>query len=183
MSTPSELARSADVRSTTGCEQRTRGEDASARNVVNGPVIDMDTYTPALITWLANKLSASASSLYLDAFGIGVIEWRIMATLAGEPEISGARICHVVGLDKAAVSRGFLKLSKAGLIDWRGTERLRLAALSPAGRRLHDKVVPVALERERRLLEGLTQDQRAVLVSTLHKLLDNLSLVNDFKLG
>jgi DNA-binding MarR family transcriptional regulator len=141
----------------------------------------MDQYVPALITWLANKLSASASSLYLQTFGVGIIEWRIMATLALEPEISGARICQVVGLDKAAVSRGFLKLSKAGLIEWRGTERSRLAMLSAAGRQLHDRIVPVALERERLLLDGLTEDQKALLTSTLHRLLNNLSLVNDFK--
>ena len=68
-------------------------------------VLDLDRYVPALITFIANKLSRSATVVYQKRFGVNVTEWRILSLLAIEPEISAARICHVIGFDKGPVSR------------------------------------------------------------------------------
>lgn len=141
-------------------------------------VIDLDRYVPGLLNWVANKLNAGASATYLSRFGIGMIEWRIVVMLACEPWITGSRICEVVGLDKAAVSRGFSRMDQAELLLWRGAGRSRLAALSAKGRTLHDLVMPVALERQRRLLHGLTEAEVDALVASLHHMLGNLPLVN-----
>ena len=52
--------------------------------------------------------------------------------------------------------------------------RRRLATLTPSGRALHDRIIVVALERERRLLSCLTPEQQATLVEVLNLLHDNL---------
>ena len=54
-------------------------------------VLDLDRYVPALITFIANKLSRSATVVYQKRFGVNVTEWRILSLLAIEPEISAAR--------------------------------------------------------------------------------------------
>lgn len=143
-------------------------------------MIEVERYVPGLLTWLSNKLSAGASGLYLARFGVGVIEWRVMVTVAVEPRISGHRVSQVVGLDKAAVSRGIARLDRAGYLEWSGGGRFRLAALSPSGWRLHDRIVPVALERERQLLHGLSAAEQDVLIGLLRRLLANLPRVNAY---
>ena len=50
--------------------------------------LDLENYVPAFLTWIANKLSSSASLIYRRRFGVGIVEWRIMALLAVEPWIT-----------------------------------------------------------------------------------------------
>lgn len=146
-----------------------------------GPVLDLARYVPALLTFVSNKLSRSGSALYRRHFGVGIIEWRILALLAVEPSIPAARICQVIGLDKGPVSRSLALLERRALVRIRADRadtRRRLVALTPAGQALHDRIIVVALERERRLLSCLTPDQRATLVGLLNLLHDNLDAVN-----
>ena len=78
-----------------------------------GPTLDLDRYVPAFITFIANKLSNSATAFYQRQFGVNVTEWRIMSLLAIEPGIPASRICHVIGFDKGPVSRTLAGLRKA----------------------------------------------------------------------
>ena len=73
-------------------------EPASAAD--DGPLLDLDRYVPAFITFIANKLSNSATGFYQRNFGVNVTEWRIMSLLAIEPGIPASRICSVIGFDK-----------------------------------------------------------------------------------
>jgi DNA-binding MarR family transcriptional regulator len=48
--------------------------------------------------------------------------------------------------------------------------RARTIELSPAGLAVHDQIITIALEREKRLLSSLTPDEREALIRCLHKL-------------
>ena len=85
-------------------------------SVDSGPTLDLDRYVPAFITFIANKLSNSATAFYHRHFGVNVTEWRIMSLLAIEPGIPASRICHVIGFDKGPVSRTLSVLQKRGLV-------------------------------------------------------------------
>ena len=50
-----------------------------------GKVLDLDRYVPALITFIGNKLSNSATVTYQKRFGVNVTQWRILSQLAIEP--------------------------------------------------------------------------------------------------
>lgn len=145
------------------------------------PVLDLPRYAPALLTFLANKLSRGASALYRRHFCVGIIDWRIMALLAIEPRIPASRVCKVIGLDKGPVSRSVAFLVRKGLATTEGDggdARRRIIALTPAGRALHDRILQVALERERRLLSCLAPDEVEVLLGLLNRLHDNLDAVS-----
>ena len=139
----------------------------------DGPLLDLDRYVPAFITFIANKLSNSATAFYQRNFGVNVTEWRIMSLLAIEPGIPASRICHVIGFDKGPVSRTLAVLQKRGLVAIR-TEpddgRTHSISLTREGRAIHDKVIVAALERERRLLSCLKKDEREVLIDLLRRL-------------
>ncbi len=144
--------------------------------VDEGPVLDLDRYVPGLLTWLANKLSRGASAVYRRHFDVGINDWRVIAQLAVEPRISAARICLVVGLDKAVVSRSLAGLEARGLVAG-GDAKRRRVVLTPAGRALHDRLILVALERERRLLACLTAAERETLIDLLGRLHERLPAV------
>jgi DNA-binding MarR family transcriptional regulator len=140
--------------------------------------MDLDGYIPGQVAQLSNKLSRSASNLFRRHFGIGVLEWRILAQLAIAPDISASRLCAVIGLDKGAASRGMQRLGTLGLVGFADDGRVRRARLTPAGRRLHDRMLVVALERERRLLAPLDETERATLHTLLARLEGQLPEVN-----
>ena len=146
----------------------------------DGPTLDLERYVPAFITFIANKLSKSATALYQRKFGVNVTEWRIMSLLAIEPGIPAARICHVIGFDKGPVSRTLGAMEKRGLIAIRSDPndgRTHAISLTAKGRAIHDRVIVAAFARERRLLSCLSEDEQEVLIDLLRRLHENLGAV------
>src|SRR6201997_1726683 len=119
----------------------------SGERAADGPLLDLDRYVPALVTFIANKLSNSATAVYQRNFGVNVTEWRIMTQLALEPGCPASRICHVIGFNKGPVSRTLAVMQKRGLVTIRtdpNDGRTHSIALTARGRGIHDKVIVVA---------------------------------------
>jgi DNA-binding MarR family transcriptional regulator len=144
-------------------------------------MIDMSRYVPALINHLSNKLSRGASAIYRQRYGIGIIEWRILAQLGSAGKSTARAICDRTALDKAAVSRSFVVLVRRGFIafDKDAGRRDQIASLTTAGRRLHDRIMRVALERERRFLAPLSVAERQTLVKLLNRLYEHVDSLDD----
>jgi DNA-binding MarR family transcriptional regulator len=158
----------------------TGSREGPGRAADAGPALELDRYVPALITFIANKLSNSATALYQRKFGVNVTEWRIMALLAIEPGIPASRVCHVIGFNKGPVSRTLAVMQDRGLITVRSDPndgRTHSIALTAKGRATHDKVIVAALARERRLLSCLSPAERELLIDLLRRLHDNLGAV------
>ena len=120
--------------------------------------IDFDRYLPFLIVSTANRLSSTASRLYLSRFGVGVTAWRILANLKALPDMTANEICAASNLDKGPVSRAVASLVESGdivlnIVDH--DRRKRPLHLAPKGAALHDRILAEALARQRRLLAGL----------------------------
>ncbi len=145
--------------------------------------LDLKVYVPALVTFLANKLSSGASNCYRKHFNIGVVEWRILALLRVERSITANRICQVIGLDKAAVSRALKSLHKRELVLFAKDKqdgRSTIISLTAHGEERHDQVLTVALKREDLLLSGLTPDEKTSLIHLLQKLNARVEVVNAY---
>jgi DNA-binding MarR family transcriptional regulator len=142
-------------------------------------VVDLPNYAPAYLTWIANKLSRGASQAYLAAFDVGIETWRVLVLLAIEPAISAQRVSKVIGMDKGQVSRTFKTMQAKGLLTI-GLDtqdgRLRMASITAQGRDLHDRILDLALERERALLSPLSQTERSQLLELLRKVHESLPL-------
>ncbi len=145
--------------------------------------LDLDCYVPALVTFLANKLSSGASACYRKHFNVGVVEWRLLALLKVEANITANRICQVIGIDKGAVSRALQLLKKRGCVSFvkdANDGRSTLITLTQSGENLHDKILKIALEREALLLGDLSAKELKSLINLLQKLNSRVSLVNAF---
>lgn len=145
-----------------GDPQHDAGHDAA--------VLELDDFVPYYVRAIANRLAQAASRLYNRKFGIGLTEWSCLSTLGKEEEISASRICEMSGFDKGLISRGLGSLEAKGFIETRPVEdhnRKRLVRFTPAGRSLYLEIRDLALDREQRLLEGLSSQERSALLSSL----------------
>lgn len=121
-------------------------------------VLDLDGYIPFFLFSVNNALSRGASRRYLVDFGVGIVEWRVASTLAVAPGSTARRICDLISLDKAAASRSLHVLGDRGLAESApgpGDPRRCSWQLTEAGFALHDRIIDIALERERRLIDGI----------------------------
>lgn len=148
-------------------------------------VLDLDRYLPFLLTATANKLSAGASRVYREKFDVGITDWRILAMLAVEPKITAARICSVIGLNKAATSRTLVNLRKRGFVQeshgHNNDKRSTLIELTDAGKEIHDDIMRVALMREQKLLEVFSEaeiEQLLEYFQRLHRQVEKVNLLD-----
>ncbi|WP_051243581.1 MarR family winged helix-turn-helix transcriptional regulator [Azohydromonas australica] len=152
--------------------------DTATATALDAPAgIDLDNYVPAYLTWIANKLSRGASQYYLANFDVGIEIWRCLVLLATQEQVSAQQVSKVIGLDKGAVSRCFKEMQSRGFITMgldANDGRLRMARLTPRGRRLHDQMMGMALAREQALLSVLSAEERKTLVGLLRRLHENL---------
>ena len=153
---------------------------SSVKKVGGRDVINVQNYVPYFFVAINNALSRGASKRYLDAFGIGIVEWRIMSMLAIEPQISATRICEVVALDKSSTSRGLKSLDRKALLDSddRSDTRRKVWRLNSAGEALHDKIITVALERERRLLAGIDGADLEIALRVMRQMRQNVEVLD-----
>ena len=136
--------------------------------------LDLDHFLPYRLSVLSNRVSQGVARLYQARFGFGITEWRVIAVLGRYPELSANAVAERTAMDKVAVSRAVAHLLERGLLlrEMHGDDRRRsVLALSEAGYRIYDEIVPLALDRERRLLATLSAEERA----QLEKLLDKLA--------
>ena len=155
---------------------------AKAATSESASVVDLERYVPAFLTWIANKLSRGASQHYLAAFDVGIEVWRCLVLLAIENAISAQQVSRVIGMDKASVSRCFKSMQADGLITLgldAADGRVRIATLTKKGRALHDRIIGIALERERAFLSVLSSAEQETLIGLLKRLHGNLPQVED----
>lgn len=141
-------------------------------------VLDLETYVPHLLASVNNPLSSGASATYLKRFGLGVVEWRVLSTLMIEPGIPAARIGAVFAGDKGAVSRALKRLADCGAARFQAGQadpRRKTWWLTEKGRALHNQIIEVALERERRLIQGVAPEDLEAFLRVMRRMRKNVS--------
>jgi DNA-binding MarR family transcriptional regulator len=143
--------------------------------------LDRDASVPFLLVAVSNKVVASASQAYMRHYGLGIMEWRVMALLAADPNITGKDISVLSGVTAGSVSRAINALKKLRYLDVSNDSsdnRRSFLKLNAAGTALHNRVIISALERETLLLTGFSQAERRTLLSHLKRLLANVALLS-----
>ncbi len=121
---------------------------------------------------LAAHLTRELVTVYAR-HGLGEGEFDVLATLrrAGEPfERAPGELAEHTMVTTGAMTKRIDRLVEAGLVERRGAEgdgRRRIIALTPEGRRLIDEAFTEHMENERRLLAGLSDEDRAALETIL----------------
>lgn len=136
--------------------------------------LHLEKFLPFRLSVLSNTVSSAIAAAYFANFGLTIPEWRVMAILAANPGLSAAEVTARTAMDKVAVSRAVASLLAAGRLrrttvpaDRRRTH----LALTTAGSAVYSRVVPMALEYERKLVAPLSKRDRATLDRILRELL------------
>ena len=141
------------------------------------PRLEPEAHASFQLVALANRISASASRAYLRHFGVGVMEWRVLALLALKVRSTAQEISHLSGLDKSSVSRAvqaLIRRSDVATTADAADNRRTVLTLTPKGEALHDRVIVSSLARERLLLQGLSDKERRTLFDLLSRLSANM---------
>lgn len=173
--TSAERPKSAPAKAGARCPQDRISRSTTTRDGVE--ILDITNYTPFFLSSINNALSRGASNLYRQRFGIGISEWRTVSMLAIEPDITAARICEVVNLDKAAASRALATLDELGYLDSEVSEtdpRKKRWRLNRKGYDLHEQIIRIALAREETLIEGADPEDLEATIRVMRLMLENL---------
>ncbi len=96
----------------------------------------LDGFLPYRVAVTAGRLSREFSRIYQERFGLSRAEWRVMAHLSQQAEVSVREIHARVDMDKSKVSRAATRLEEAGIITKRISDsdrRLVFLALTEKG--------------------------------------------------
>ena len=140
--------------------------------------LHLETFLPYRLSVLSNTISQSIALAYRDRFGLGVADWRVMATLGDEWPPGATPCANTVAartaMDKVQVSRAIARLVDAGLVSRAadpGDRRRAILSLTETGRAIYDRIVPAALDYEQRLMDLLSASERACLSRLIDKLM------------
>ena len=139
--------------------------------------IDLQDYFPFFLGTISNRWTTSSSKIYLDRFGVGIADWRGLASIPALGAASSQEIVGLISMDAAAVSRSVTKLESEGFIaraPGRFVGRTKPYELTDAGRELYAQLREVALAREDLLLGALTTDERRTLMTLMRKVMTRI---------
>jgi DNA-binding MarR family transcriptional regulator len=132
-------------------------------------------FLPYRLNVAATAVSEGLAGLYGDRFGIGVAEWRIVATLGEFSRMTAKQVAAHTRMGKVKVSRTVAALESRGLLDRKSNSedrREEFLSLSPAGAQVYDDIVPLALGYSEMLARHLSAEDYATLDRILDKLID-----------
>ena len=122
---------------------------------------------------LANLLKRGAILRYKRLTGLNSVEFGLVASLGRRPPMSVARLAEAVGQDKGQISRALANLLSRKLIAKTANpkdSREVLISLTATGLAAHDAIVDGAQERNRRLLEHLSEAEFHTLLQQVDQL-------------
>lgn len=155
--------------------RRTSSPPAARRRA--GASLTLADFLPYRLSVAANKSSRIISEVYERRFGITIPEWRVLATLAEAPHLSGRIVAQRTAMDKVQVSRAVASLVKRKFIAQEtdgGDRRRDVLRLTPLGRKVYGDIVPEALKREAVITSCLTESEHKSLMRIIAKIIDHL---------
>jgi len=142
------------------------------------PGVRLDDFLPYLLNRIANRLNMALAE-DLKTIGVSVPEYRVLAVLAAKDGRTVNELSVYTVIEQSTLSKLLLRMHAAGLVERRGDAsdgRVVNVYMTAAGRAAFAKVLPLALDHYRAAIDGLDDEERATLVRTLHRVLDNVRI-------
>jgi len=136
---------------------------------------DLNDFLPYRLNAAASRISRAFADRYRIDFGISIPAWRVLAHLYQSGDVSVRDIEARADMEKSKVSRAATRLEASGLITKavNDTDRRLLALhLTPEGKALVARLIPVAIQFQEEMLAQLgplsqgLDDGLAALLST-----------------
>lgn len=155
-------------------------DDATANaEVVDAPVtpgeapLRLEEFLPYRLSVLGVLASQALSRIYVERYGIGIPEWRVLVVLGQYGTLTGKAVGAHSHMHKTKVSRAVAELEKRKFLTRRANRadlRESFLSLTPAGRAIYQDLVPGALAFAGRLAEVIDPADRPAFERAVTKL-------------
>ena len=139
-------------------------------------------FVPYRMSVTTNAVSDLIAGEYRARFGLKVPEWRVMAVLGDLGSQTQRELVGATRMDKVAVNRACKVLGERGLVARSPNTRdgrSHHLSLTGEGRAMFDRIMPLALDMEKRLFSCLSARETDDFKATLAKLLDRAAAMLD----
>ena len=146
---------------------------AAAVDACEPAPLKLEEFLPYRLNVLASLVSQALSRIYVERYGLGVPEWRVLVTLGQFGVMTGKAIGAHSHMHKTKVSRAVAELEKRKLIGRRANRadlREAFLSLTSAGRAIYDEAAPIALDFTSRLSEVVAPSDRAAFDRAMRQL-------------
>jgi DNA-binding MarR family transcriptional regulator len=153
----------------------------SVTNETMSPQSRLADFLPYLMSITSNAVSGRIAEEYRSRYGLRIPEWRVMAILGDNGALTQRDLTALTLMDKVAVNRACKELEERGLAARepnRSDGRSHLLELTEEGRRMHDQVMPMVVEMQRRLFANFTDDEVEQFKATLAKIREEVRYLN-----
>lgn len=140
--------------------------------------LNLEAFLPYQLTNIATRVSNDFAQVYQDKYDLNIPQWRVLANLAQYGQSNAKDLCIQASMDKSTVSRAVKALVNKDLVCSKLNEndkRAALLMLSEQGESFHSKIAIEAINWEKQLLSGLSDDEYQVLNTVIEKLNNKLN--------
>jgi DNA-binding MarR family transcriptional regulator len=167
-------------------DRRATMSGGTARNELRGDAgsgaapLKLEEFLPYRLNVVASLVSQALSRIYVDRYGIGVAEWRVLVTLGEFDRLTAKAIGAHSHMHKTKVSRAVSELERRKLIARRensADRRETFLSLTPAGRTIYRDLAPGAIALARHLFETIDPADRAAFERAVTRLTEQSKLL------
>ena len=147
--------------------------NASAYVADSADDIPLQRFVTYRLNELSNRLNRQADRFFSENFDLPLTQWRILANLRIDNEISVRDLVILTQMDKGLISRAVAKLVKRGLVKSQPDPRdgrLLLLSRTEEGEQLANTIFPRSRFRQVNLRNCLTQEEFRAFDRALDKL-------------
>ncbi len=133
----------------------------------------VDDYLAYLLA-RASHLISSEFHAVVEASGLSLMEWRVMASLSGKTVLSVGELADIVLAKQPTVTKLVGRMAEAGWVtrsDAPDDKRQSLVSLTPAGRRKVKPLLAQAQAHEAQVMADMGTTEVAQLKRTLERLI------------
>jgi MarR family transcriptional regulator, organic hydroperoxide resistance regulator len=142
------------------------------------PHLDLANYLPYLLNRVGFALVESFTADALKANHLSIDMWRVLAALSNNGGQRQVDLSGMTSIDASTMSRLVSRLVRMGLVTRsrsRKSSREVLVALTPKGRALVQRLIPIANRLEQIASADVAAKDMAVVKRALRRFYDNLA--------
>jgi DNA-binding MarR family transcriptional regulator len=142
------------------------------------PKLELGNYLPYLINRVGFALVESFTANALTSNGLTIADWRVLAALSNNGEQRQVDLVTMTSIDASTMSRLVSRLVRNGLVTRSRSAKSNrevVVELSPKGRDLVQRLIPIARKLEQTASAGLPAKDLAVAKRALGRMYANLA--------
>ncbi len=146
---------------------------SQSTHVLPDGILRLDDWLPFQCSVITNRVSSMLARMYSEEFGIGVVEWRLMANLGSFSPMSAKDLSASTAMDQVSVTRALTSLVDKKLVSRKvdGKDRRKVVLrLTKAGTDAYERVMPLAQAIERELTSALSPQDLATVHAAMQVL-------------